>query len=143
MIINAELFWAKVHIACGCWLWRAGQSGNGYGKFYVIEPKRMMYAHRVSWMLTHNEELTRDQLVLHRCDNRQCVNPDHLFLGDDAANMRDKSNKGRHHYQNRTLCKHGHPYTPESTYVIPGTPGWKDCKICRDVRLKIYAEDHA
>lgn len=85
----APRFWSKVHITDGCWLW-TGALRNGYGRF---GSRPFKYAHRVSWELANGP--TGDLKVLHRCDNPRCVRPDHLFLGTQLDNMRDRSAKGR------------------------------------------------
>ena len=54
----------------------------------------MMHAHRASWMFA-NGPIPEGMYVLHRCDNRRCVNPGHLFLGTDRDNMDDMIAKGR------------------------------------------------
>ncbi len=52
------------------------------------------YAHRIAWKLA-GKKIPKGKHVLHKCDNRRCVNVDHMFLGDQALNMADKKAKGR------------------------------------------------
>lgn len=72
----------------GCWLWMAGPKIGGYGMFDHVQ------AHRVAWMF-YRGNIPPKTCVLHHCDTPSCVNPDHLFLGTGADNMRDKCLKGR------------------------------------------------
>lgn len=76
----------------GCWLWTSYRSGNGYGRVSV--GGKMCQAHRVSWE-AHKGAIPAGLCVLHRCDTRSCVNPDHLFLGTHNDNMTDMVRKGR------------------------------------------------
>lgn len=77
----------------GCWLWKGGTfKGRGYGQFRVGAKK--MRAHRVSWERYHGP-IPDGMRVCHRCDTPACVRPDHLFLGTDADNARDRDAKGR------------------------------------------------
>lgn len=77
--------------AGGCWLWPFGKDADGYGQ--TVHLGRNVRAHRVSW-LRHRGD-TGGLQVLHKCDVPSCVNPDHLFLGTQADNMRDRDAKGR------------------------------------------------
>ena len=77
----------------GCWVWMGALSGKGYGKL-MLKEHRLESAHRLSWLL-HRGPIPDGLHVLHRCDVRTCVNPDHLFLGTNLDNIRDRIAKGR------------------------------------------------
>ncbi len=87
-------FLDKVHVEpnTGCWLWDAHCLPSGYGVFNF--GGRVSRAHRVSHEL-FTGPIPRETQVLHRCDVRCCVNPEHLWLGDNASNVADKVAKGR------------------------------------------------
>jgi hypothetical protein len=87
-------FWKKVNKTEGCWLWTGATNGRSYGLFKMPKTRNNITAHRMSYIL-HNGPITSEQWVLHKCDNPLCVNPDHLFLGDAAANVADMDAKGR------------------------------------------------
>jgi len=76
----------------GCHEWQAGQARGGYGKF-TVWPKTTT-AHRVAYEL-FVAPIPNGKCVLHRCDNRLCVNPAHLFIGDTVDNIRDMDQKQR------------------------------------------------
>lgn len=76
-----------------CWEWIGSiQTKTGYGQFYLN--KKNISSHRVSWIL-HEGEIPKGLCVLHKCDNRKCVNPDHLWIGNHKENTRDMIEKGR------------------------------------------------
>ena len=79
----------------GCWLWTASTGTAGYGQLSVETEKgrRPLLAHRLSYETFKGP--VGDNFVLHRCDVRACINPDHLFLGTHQDNMDDKVAKGR------------------------------------------------
>jgi hypothetical protein len=83
----------------GCIEWVGPKNGAGYGQFQINGT--LWLAHRYSYMM-HKGALD-NLLVLHKCDNPACINPDHLFLGTHADNMRDMVNKGRNQVVNRKL----------------------------------------
>ena len=77
----------------GCWLWDGAIVPDGYGSLYWGKPYSIK-AHRAAWIIC-NGPIIEDLQVLHRCDVRCCVNPDHLFLGTNADNVEDRVAKGR------------------------------------------------
>lgn len=86
-------FYSKVEKTDGCWLWVGARGGNGYGVFAVGGD--LVKAHRFAYLLERGP-IRAGLRVLHRCDVRRCVNPDHLFLGTQSDNLRDMVAKGRH-----------------------------------------------
>lgn len=83
-----------------CWEWTGSLFPNGYGQF------RNKKAHRISYELTIGS-IPKGRFVLHKCDNKSCVNPNHLFLGTMADNMTDKIEKGRQGDSGTKTPSHG------------------------------------
>lgn len=106
-------FWAKVDKSQGygpegeCWHWLARLDGHGYGEIKVAG--RYRKAHRVALFGPSN--LDTPLFACHRCDNPQCVRPDHLFPGEPIDNVRDMHAKAR---------AYGGPWNGKSGVNHPG-----------------------
>lgn len=90
---------AKVNVQPGdmCWNWIGSKSGSGYGQFW--DGERNIPAH---WFLLEARPM-KGLEACHRCDNKLCVRPSHVFLGTRSDNMRDMVEKGRHRPVNGCL----------------------------------------
>jgi hypothetical protein len=90
-----ERFERKVQLGDGCWEWLGNKRPNRYGTIQAGgKGSSTLLAHRVSYMLSHGD-IPPGMVVMHVCDNRSCVKPDHLRLGTLSENTRDAINKGR------------------------------------------------
>lgn len=92
-----------------CWNWLGNTHENGYGVLDVSHNKRRskLFTHRVAYYLHFGKD-PQDELVCHRCDNRLCCNPNHLFLSTYGGNHVDALKKGRKTspMKGKILCEH-------------------------------------
>jgi len=113
-----ERFWTKVnkdgpipeHVPelGQCWVWVGSRCPNGYGSIKRGSPfKSSKSAHRASWLINMGV-IPNEMLVLHKCDNVSCVNPEHLYVGTATDNNQDTSKRKRHRSrkgENNNSCK--------------------------------------
>lgn len=102
---------------------------NGYGRFSPSthgRRKMAMMAHRVAWIINRGA-IPPGLFVLHRCRNRACVNPNHLYLGTRSDNVQDALRDGTHRHFTPPImefCARGHRRTPENLTTS------RNCKEC-------------
>ncbi len=135
--MNADLkkrFWGKVRKAQGCWEWQACVNDAGYGIFGV-QNKRIDRAHRISFRLAKGE-IPAGMFVCHKCDNRKCVKPSHLFLGTNQDNVADMIAKGRNSTPPPMGGWNRYSYSAEVIALLGAKP---DTEIARQVGVTKYA----
>ncbi len=116
----------------GCWIWMGSLTGNEYGKLRVGHSKDFT-THKMSWVV-HYGPVPDGKCVLHTCDIRSCINPNHLWLGTKAENSQDMVSKGRHKCpaRDRTHCPKGHEYSGNNSQ------GRRICRVCQNAATLAY-----
>lgn len=125
-----QRFQAKYTIlANGCWQWNAAKTGRGYGVLGVKTGSRL--AHRLSY--EHFVGAIPAGLTIdHLCENKACVNPDHLEPKTNKANnLRGYSASAKN--AKKTHCPGGHEYTAQNTYIHRGM---RHCRACHRIQAR-------
>lgn len=112
----------------GCWEWTSYKMTVGYGRFCFGGKARS--AHRESYK-AFVDEIPQGYWILHKCDNRACVNPDHLFAGTPKENTADMIAKDRRFDNRKPECVRGHDMTSGYQYEYRRT-----CKECAKIRSR-------
>lgn len=116
-----QVFWSKVDKTLECWIWKGFIHHSGYGYF------RHVVVHRYIFQLL-NIEIPENKEVHHKCQNKLCVNPDHLELVFRYLHR-------IRHKEFRTHCKRGHEFTKENT-VERGNA--RECRECNRLAVARY-----
>jgi len=122
-----ERFWSFVVKTDTCWLWTGRLVTGGYGMFAITHDTSIM-AHRFAYELLIGpvpEGLELDH-IWPRCQNKNCVRPDHLEPVTRGENAHRRAMKQTH-------CKRGHEFTDENTYRAPSTPTIRRCRACAKI----------
>ena len=115
-----------------CWMWLAGTSREGYGRFWLALEKKDIQAHRHSYIL-HFGPIPDGLELDHLCRVPKCVNPNHLEAVTHRINiLRGKGASAAN--ARATHCPQGHPYDLVNTYYRPHYPTHRLCRACILIR---------
>ena len=136
-----QRFWPKVRKTSSCWIWIGRLTDRGYG--LIGRGRQGLYqlrAHRGSWQL-HYGAIPHGLYVCHTCDNRACVNPQHLFLGNQSDNLMDAARKGRmpHVLTPSKVQDIRHRYPELSTGMLAREYGVSRTLISKIIRRELWA----
>lgn len=112
----------------GFWLWNGTKTPTGYGT--IDYKSSSMNVHRAAYQAHFRVKLETEQYVLHRCDVRNCCNPDHLWIGTAKDNNADCAAKGRHYEGSREVCERGHPFSGDNLRLGTQKGGRSIRRIC-------------
>lgn len=112
----------------GCWRWNGAACSSGYGS--LTWRAKGWLAHRLAYTLVIGP-IPAGYEVHHTCGNRLCINPAHLQpLPGRAHRLVTDTPMARN--AAKTHCRHGHPFTPENTYIHRN--GRRECRACLNAR---------
>ncbi len=127
-----------VKLFCSCWIWIGPMFQNGYGEATKGIAGSRKRAHRLAWEISRG--VIPDGLsVLHRCDVKCCVSPEHLYLGTALDNARDAVERGQNFKASRTRCEMGYPLYGNNLRIYRGK---RICIFCQRSRTNLWWSIH-
>lgn len=125
-MIVPDGFWSMVYIPeenpDSCWIWTGSLNSDGYGTWNTFN------SHRLAFLAMNGITTKEKPLVLHRCNYKRCVNPNHLYAGNHSDNAYDMVKAGTHYSARKNNCPKGHLYTSDN--LIECYLPERVCKIC-------------
>lgn len=138
MITIEERFWCKVKIGLEdeCWCWTGSKSSTGYGNISTKKNKSPINAHRLSYTINKGK-IPDGMVVMHTCDNKLCVNPNHLVIGTKKDNSNDMMAKNRGIGQfKKGNVSHNLGYRKYKYYVNNRPASEIKCDYCGKIIIK-------
>jgi hypothetical protein len=136
----AERFWEKVEKRGPdeCWPWRGATMPSGRG-VTMDEQSRRLYAPRAAVILS-GREMPAEKYACHHCDNPNCVNPAHIYVGDAYTNAVDSAARGRwiNPMSIKTHCKNGHPFSGDNLIERDAAKKHRRCRACQQASKRRY-----
>lgn len=127
-------FWNKVRKTKSCWVWKAYKDEKGYGIFHLEGAKK---AHRIAYEFIKGP-IRRGFEIDHLCENKSCVNPDHLEQVTTRVNTHRAKNTIAHKNASKTHCPKGHAYISENLIISNnGYNGARRCRTCKNEQERL------
>ena len=123
----------------GCWLWTGSMFQNGYGEATRGFIGKRIRAHRLAWIL-YRGTIPDGVQVLHKCDVKHCVNPDHLYLGTSFDNAKDAVERKMNYKSAQTHCLNNHPLSGDNLRINP--KGRRVCITCQRDRSRYWNAEY-
>lgn len=136
--LEQQLLDGRTISADGCWLWREKSKKRGYGK--LTYNYKTIDVHRAAAHVWLGLDLDSPLLALHKCPNKHCFNPEHLYIGNQSRNILDAVSAGTHSKSRNKHCTKGHPFDDVNTMWYTSKEGWhiRFCRECNKQDSKEY-----